>query len=194
MPREVDAIKRRSEFVAAIWRVIHKDGMRAVTLRRVAAEAGCTTGALTHYFTNREALLLEVLHEVHQNAAARMAKLSSGAGSDAERLEAILLESLPLSPQRLQEWKTRLAIWAEAAESPALKRENARRFAQWATFLGACLTKVAPRAALESESLTLSALVDGLALRIVLHGSLQRGLTDEVKALVRARVTRFSTR
>ena len=41
--------------------VIATEGLRGATLRRVAAEAGCTTGALTHYFADRQALLTAAL-------------------------------------------------------------------------------------------------------------------------------------
>ena len=53
MPKSVDPTQKRAAFVAASWDVIAAEGLRGATLRRVAAEAGCTTGALTHYFSDR---------------------------------------------------------------------------------------------------------------------------------------------
>src|SRR5262249_20218224 len=72
MPREVDATLRRSEFVEAAWRVIRREGLSAATLRRVASEVSFTTGALTHYFSNRQALLVQALRAAHFTAGARM--------------------------------------------------------------------------------------------------------------------------
>jgi AcrR family transcriptional regulator len=56
MPKVVDHEERRAGFVTASWDVIAEEGLGAATLRRVASAAGVTTGALTHYFFDREAL------------------------------------------------------------------------------------------------------------------------------------------
>jgi len=81
MPKPVELNQRRAEFVDAAWRIIRKEGFRAATLRRVAAEARCTTGALTHYFNNREALLLDAIRSAHAAAAGRMLVTARAAAS-----------------------------------------------------------------------------------------------------------------
>ena len=58
MPKIVDHEQRRSELAAAVWRLASRDGLEAVTLRAVSAEAGWSTGALNHYFSDKEKLLL----------------------------------------------------------------------------------------------------------------------------------------
>ena len=58
MPRVVDVEQRRAELTDATARLIAKSGIGAATMRDVAAEAGWTTGALTHYFTDKRDLLL----------------------------------------------------------------------------------------------------------------------------------------
>ena len=59
MPKTVDPIEKRAEFVTASWNVIAERGFDAVSLRSVAAAAGCTTGALTHYFSDRIIVLFQ---------------------------------------------------------------------------------------------------------------------------------------
>jgi TetR/AcrR family transcriptional regulator, transcriptional repressor of bet genes len=170
MPKSVDLDQKRAEFVDATWRVIRKEGFRAATLRRVAAEARCTTGALTHYFSNREALLLDALKRAHAAAAERMLTISRKAASGPHQLEAVVLEALPLDAKRMDEWKTRLAFWDAASESEPLRRENLKRFNEWSGFLRECLTPLVSNPKARSrEVMLLTALVDGLAMRLLMQ-------------------------
>ena len=57
MPKVVDIAERRNELAAAAAQLIARSGVGAATLREVAAEAGWTTGALTHYFADKRELL-----------------------------------------------------------------------------------------------------------------------------------------
>ncbi|HQP20675.1 MAG TPA: TetR family transcriptional regulator, partial [Phenylobacterium sp.] len=72
MPRIVDAAARRDAFVEVAADLIAAEGLEGASLRRVAAAAGCTTGAVTHYFGSREVLLAAVLRQAHDAAQARM--------------------------------------------------------------------------------------------------------------------------
>ena len=58
MPKVVDIEERRAELAAAAAQLIARAGVGAATMREVAAEAGWTTGALTHYFSDKRELLL----------------------------------------------------------------------------------------------------------------------------------------
>jgi AcrR family transcriptional regulator len=170
MPREVDANLKRSEFVDATWRVIRREGLAAATLRRVATEASCTTGALTHYFSNREALLVQALRTAHFAAGARMIEAARKVKGDLKRLETIVLEALPLDPERMQEWKTHITFWGEASDNEMLRQENARRFGEWGELLEQYLAPIVRRPeALKREAMLLMGLIDGLALRLMLQ-------------------------
>ncbi|WP_227982054.1 TetR/AcrR family transcriptional regulator [Nocardia spumae] len=57
MPKIVDRRQRRDEVAAALWRVAYREGWSAVSLRRVAAEAGLSLGSLQHYFAGMDDLL-----------------------------------------------------------------------------------------------------------------------------------------
>jgi AcrR family transcriptional regulator len=48
MPKVVDHEQRRGELAAAVWSLASREGLEAVTVRRVAEEAGWSTGALVH--------------------------------------------------------------------------------------------------------------------------------------------------
>lgn len=57
MPRVVDHGQRRGEIAEALWRIAAREGLEAVSLSRVAAEAGVSKGRVQHYFASREELL-----------------------------------------------------------------------------------------------------------------------------------------
>jgi TetR/AcrR family transcriptional regulator, transcriptional repressor of bet genes len=198
MPKSVNLDAKRAEFVDAAWRVIRKEGFRAATLRRVAAEARCTTGALTHYFSDREALLLDALKRAHGAAAERMHATGRALASAPRRLEAVMLEALPLDAKRLDEWKTRLAFWDAASESELLRRENLKRFNEWSEFLHQWLAPLVPNVkARRREVMLIAALVDGLAMRLLTQcrsAEQLRAAAPEIVAAVRAHVEAMRTR
>ncbi len=170
MPKSVDPSQKRTEFVAASWDVIAAEGLKGATLRRVAAEAGCTTGALTHYFTDRQSLLIDALRSAHNQAGARMLDAAKRASSHLERLKAVLLEALPLDESRLREWRVWLAFWAESMNDAELAEENARRYAEWRELLRELVGPLTRKAAqTEQEVAHLVALIDGLGLRLARH-------------------------
>lgn len=182
MPKVVDADEKRAALVAASRSLIAAGGVGAATLRRVATEAGCTTGAVTHWFSDRQALLMDALGSAHQAAAVRMLTRAAGAADDRERLRRVVDESLPLDETRLQEWRVWLAFWAEALGNPALAAENARRTAEWRALLVAVLAPLVPDA--ESEASRWMAMIDGLGLRVVLAHAAGADATEAVRAEV----------
>jgi len=185
MPRAINLDQKRSELVDAAWRVIHGEGLQAATLRRVAAEANCTTGALTRYFGNREALFVEALRAAHSSARRRMAVAVGRSKTQRKRLESIMLEALPLDEVRRQEWKTRLAFFGAASDSEALRTENARYFLEWGAFLSEQLTPtVKQKDRRQHEVRLLQAVIDGLALRLLV----QSGPWSEQAASVRSEI------
>ncbi len=170
MPKSVDPSERRAELVAASCEVIATEGLKGATLRRVAAEAGCTTGALTHYFSDRRSLMIDALRAVHYQSGGRMAEAAKRASSDLERLQAVLLEALPLDQLRLREWRVWLAFWAESMNDAELAEENARRYAEWRELLQEVVGPLTRHGAqTKHEVAHLVALVDGLGLRLARH-------------------------
>lgn len=170
MPKFVDIEVRKREFVAASWDLIAREGIGAATLRKVSAEAGCTTGALTHYFPDRNALLIETLRTAHFAAAERMLKAALAAETPFDRLRAIVLEAMPFDDIRLQEWRIWIAFWAATSESDELSQENARRYVEWRELIEETLSPlIADTSMLRHEVAMLMAHVDGASVRIALN-------------------------
>src|SRR5215218_8024842 len=72
MPKVVDHEERRGELCAAVWRLASRHGLEAVTVRRVAEEAGWSTGAVVHYFSDKEDLLLSAFETVADRVGRRL--------------------------------------------------------------------------------------------------------------------------
>jgi AcrR family transcriptional regulator len=104
MPKLVDHEERRRLIAQAAWRVISRDGVRAASVRTVAAEAGLSTGALRHYFDDHASLLLfAARHSLELMAVRVFAHLSRADAEPRATVQACLEELLPLDGQRAAE-------------------------------------------------------------------------------------------
>ena len=185
MPKFVDPAQKRLEFVAASWDVIATEGLSGVTLRKVAAVAGCTTGSLTHYFSDRSALLIEALREAHFAAAARMITVLGSKNDPFERIRLVLQQALPLDETRLREWKVWIAFWAALAGEPELAAENVRRYHEWREMIEELLSPLIedPHELAEQANI-LIALIDGLGLRLALSfGTAEQAFVQDTAAV-----------
>jgi AcrR family transcriptional regulator len=129
MPKAVDIGARRDELAAAAARVIARDGLSGTTMRAVAAEAGWTTGALTHYFANKSELLRFTLEGSLEQRRARRAERDGRDPADA--LRRTLRRALPTDLGSRRHWTVTIAFCAEAAGDPGLadlQRRSYREF------------------------------------------------------------------
>ncbi|MFC0436716.1 TetR/AcrR family transcriptional regulator [Kutzneria buriramensis] len=79
---------------AAVWDVLAHQGLEHLTIRAVAAAAGCTTGLVMHRFPNRRALLRHARELLHERTRLRVEALEEAAGSPREALRAVLAQGL----------------------------------------------------------------------------------------------------
>lgn len=174
MPRLVDHDARKRELLDASLALVASEGIEAATLRRLARAADCTTGAITYYFEGRDALLVAMLRRAHQTTGARMLRAAGRGASPRDRLWAVLMEALPLDPERLAEWRVWLAFWGAAAGNPALVEENLARYAEWRALLQTLVRDLAgTQADLPLRVDDLMGLIDGFGLQIALSKGLQ---------------------
>ena len=164
MPRSVDPEEKRLGFVKASAHVIATEGIESATLRRIAKEAGCTTGSLMHYFPDRHSLLLGTLRKVHSKAAIRMRAVSEHQ-TGLDRLRAVLHEALPLDQTRVKEWKVWLAFWSAALDDRTMAEENNRRYEEWRTVLFRLTEPVSSKPKIATDLLL--SFVDGQGVDIV---------------------------
>jgi AcrR family transcriptional regulator len=171
MPKIVDHEERRRELCAAVWRIASRDGIDAVTIRAVAAEAGWSTGAVNHYFDSKDELLRLVFRTVADRVGRRVAAAREAGGEPLELLRELLVIGLPLDRDRRDETRVWFAFLGLALTRPALAREQRLAYRAWRGIVADALRDaqasgdVDPRIDAGREAAALVALVDGLAVQ-----------------------------
>lgn len=138
MPKIVDHAERRREVLDATWRVIARAGLDAATTRAIAEEAGYSIGVLTHYFSDKQ----DILVSAHRLAFARareriLAATRDCTGTTALRLA--MLEALPLDDERFVEAQVDVSFLGQSVGNAYLRGirsasyEGSRRL--WRGFL-----------------------------------------------------------
>lgn len=169
MPKIVDVEQRRAELTDAAARLIARSGIEAATMREVAAEAGLTTGALTHYFADKHELLLTTF----QASLARRRALRPPAADTppATLLLASLEGALPLDDERRLHWLVTIACCSQAAGDSELALAQRTAYEEFAGYVAglarACGLADGPDAADVAGQLIAAA--DGIAVQALFH-------------------------
>lgn len=91
-PRPASAAKdARAAILAAAGRLFAEKGYEGVSMRAVAAEAGCALGALYTVFPSKRALLRDIWEGAFSQLLAAMRLDADGPGAARDRLRALLL-------------------------------------------------------------------------------------------------------
>jgi AcrR family transcriptional regulator len=166
MPKLVDREQRREELASALWRLVLREGIEAASLRRVAGEAGWSTGSLRHYFATQSELLAFAMELVTQRVTERVGALRPAA-DPRETAERLLHEILPLDAERHAEMQVWLAFTARSLVEPGLRELRDRAHLGLRSLCRAAVELLGvPEPEREAERV--HALIDGLALHAVL--------------------------
>lgn len=194
MPKIVDHETRREEIAEALWRVVRRDGIRAASVRTIAAEAGWSPGAVRYYFPDQDGLLSFAMDLVTRRVTQRIEALDAK-GSPTTVVLRYLEEALPLDAERRAEFDVWIAFMAQAqAESGAgTLHEHVDTVHNGLRQLCESLLQALAQAGLLKEGLDLRreverlhAVIDGLAL----HAAIQpdRTTSTRVRQLLRLHV------
>jgi TetR/AcrR family transcriptional regulator, transcriptional repressor of bet genes len=193
MPKIVDHEKRREELAGAVWRLASRDGLDAVTIRGVAAEAGWSTGALHHYFSDKEELLLFAFQTVADRVGRRVASAREESSEPLELARALLAIGLPLDEERRDETRVWFAFLGLALTRPPLARAQRLAYQAWRRIVADALRdareqgEIGADVDVEREAAALVAIVDGLAVQASFDpGCLDVELVDERLAGLRS--------
>ncbi|WP_225204447.1 TetR family transcriptional regulator C-terminal domain-containing protein [Novosphingobium huizhouense] len=124
----IDHDARRNTLAEIAADLVATGGAEAATVRAVAAAAGFSTKAVTHYFPDKRALMLLTY---------RHAALTSKARTDASQpkdrgdLGALFRALLPIDPRVTRDWRVWFCFWGMAIADPeyaAEQRERMRAF------------------------------------------------------------------
>jgi AcrR family transcriptional regulator len=114
LARTIRNPEARTRVVEAAWHVLSAEGVHGATMRRIAAEAGVTTGFVTHYFEDKQSLLAEVLRHNNRRAGERVVA-AIGEDRGLVALEGAIEAMLPLDADRRREWQVGVGCWGPTA-------------------------------------------------------------------------------
>jgi TetR/AcrR family transcriptional repressor of bet genes len=116
MPIQVDRQGQREHVTSLAARLVAREGVAALTFRRVAEAAGSSTAIVSTYFDDKRDLLLSTFRAAASRTTVRFEAAISAGGSLQDCLEAWL----PLDEDRLTDWRVILAFWGVAVTDPEL--------------------------------------------------------------------------
>ncbi|MEU0514894.1 MULTISPECIES: TetR/AcrR family transcriptional regulator [Amycolatopsis] len=96
MPKIVDHAERRAQIAEALVRVAAREGLHAVTMRTVAAEAGVSVSLVQYYFDTKAELLHGTLEHLERRSVERWRERTRDVQSSTRAIaEGFLAEALP---------------------------------------------------------------------------------------------------
>ena len=116
MPIQVDREGQRAHVTSLAADLVAREGVAALTFRRVAEAAGSSTAIVSTYFTGKRDLLLSTFRAAASRTTVRFEAAINAGGSLQDCLEAWL----PLDEDRLSDWRVILAFWGVAVTDPEL--------------------------------------------------------------------------
>lgn len=165
--------ERRIEVAKAAWQVIIREGLDRTSMRAISQELGSSTGVVTHYFRDKEELILFALGLVFENVAAEMEARAQGQ-QGIDRLEQMMFVALPLEQIDRDDWKVWVAFLGYSIGREHLVKEHRKRYDLLRQIISQELADLQTAQLIRSdldltlEANALIALVDGIGTGVVI--------------------------
>lgn len=158
--------QRRVDVSDAACRVLARDGLGALSVRGVAAEAGLPPSTVRYVFPTQAAMREHAITLVFDRTRERIDAIPVGL-PDVETARRILVELLPLDQERVVELDVYLALGNAALTDDALRPALDRVVAEMRAWCDRIVALVGvPEADRVDEACRLHALVDGLCVHV----------------------------
>src|SRR5690606_9292595 len=105
MPKIVNHEQKRKSIAEAAWNIIKREGMEKASIRRVALEAGMSAGALRHYFSTQDEMLLFIMNYFFEEGKKRTEQ-KDWSENPLQAVEEILLELVPMDEEKKVETRS----------------------------------------------------------------------------------------
>lgn len=163
MPRVIDTDERNRRVTEAAWRVLVREGIPALSVRKVAAEAGLPPSSLRYTFPTQASLRIRAYELVVERLAERVAAIAPGA----DWSRAVLLELLPLDESRRLEMEITVVLGTAAMADGDLRATHHRAHRAVRDLCERVVRAVeVDPADVRVETERLHAIMDGLALHM----------------------------
>lgn len=170
-PKRGVAPVRREQIVRATIRCLARDGYSALTMKKVAREAGVSQGILHYYFPDKRAILVAALEKVVADLDRRVVAEARGARDPWARLRALIAACLEVAETNREFWVVFVEFWGEMIHDKKLLAVNARLYDRVRRIIGGIVAQ-GTRAGLfrrvdpQQAGAVILALVDGLSLQL----------------------------
>ncbi len=168
---------RRAAVIKAAQECIAEKGCENTTMIDIAKKAGCSTGTVNHYFSNKEDVLVTALRAASWAVGRRMRRVIQETANPWRRLDRIIAISLPDSPEDRREWQISLQLWVQSISNEKLSQLNRRRTVGWFGLLRTIIEDGIAQGAFrpqdpELAALALAGIINGLGIQASLDNSL----------------------
>ncbi|RTE11415.1 TetR/AcrR family transcriptional regulator [Paenibacillus whitsoniae] len=185
MPKIVDHEQKRKLIAESAWRIIEEKGIEHASIRAVAAAAGLSPGALRHYFSTQDELLLFIVDYYLTRGVDRAAEGLVISHIPIKAAKEILLQLLPMNEEK----RTAAGVWwifaIRSLTSLALQAKKDELIDGLHYLTKATLDILAqaqllpPAVDIQLETLRLAALIEGLTILALLRPELYAPETVE---------------
>ncbi|MGN6310150.1 MAG: TetR/AcrR family transcriptional regulator [Xanthobacteraceae bacterium] len=142
-----DREAKRAELLKAAISVIAQEGFAGASLRKVAQRAGCTTGAVTYYFANKEEMVIAVAESLFDQFDALLGK-----GQHRTDVRVGLQRWLDwINSHDPEPWQAAFQLLAHARHEPAFAAVYRRRYARYRDALTTILARGQERGAIRRD-------------------------------------------
>ncbi len=161
----IDHESRRRDIAWITIDLIAREGLEAATIRRIAAEAACSTTAITHYFVDKQELLIWTFQVL---SAEGERQIEDALQRDPTNTIGALLTMVPWCAANIRRWKAYLAFWDEAARNAELASLLAHSTRIGTGYLQRLLqAQTASKTDLDRAGQLLNAIIQGRALQML---------------------------
>jgi AcrR family transcriptional regulator len=173
--RKLSDVRRRQILKAAV-QVIAEKGLCDTGIKDVADQAGTSPALVIYYFGKKDVLLAEALSFADEQFYAQTADAVAEPTSARDRLVELVRCSCSVGEAEddFDEWVLWLDLWARAPRDPDVARDRAAMDRRWRATIGEIVragqaTGEFAAHDVDAFALRLGALIDGLAIQVVLH-------------------------
>ena len=197
MPVTAIQKQRAKDLIEATWAVVARVGVDNATVREIAREAGCTTGALWHHFRNRNDLIDRAVDQLATDFFDEAEREWQAEPPGFARLRALVRRLAPREAHQRDRALTLFRLWSGASDHEptalALRVQHRRLFQLVTSFVEEAQRRGEIAADVEPSMLAeiLIALGDGMCVsRVLMLDDGSTGTDDVVDSVLE----RFSIR
>lgn len=174
MPKVVKHEQKRKLIAESAWNIIETEGIEKASIRRVAAEAGMSSGALRYYFSTKDEMLLFII-DYFLDEGKKRSEQKEWSNDPLQAVEDVLLELVPIDEQKKIETNVWWIFALRSLTSEALKEKKDEMITGTYELVNSMIEILVQKGLLsdvinvELETSRLSALIEGLSFHALLR-------------------------